>query len=70
MIPTVGAGWERLSRVHPCVHSSQGQKLNGPRVMWVQEYPPPGCINSSNYRTLGHEHVVIQYVGGGDVGTC
>ena len=57
MIQTVGAGWERLSRVPPCVHFGRWHKPNGPRVMWVQEYPPVGCKNSSNCHALSYEHV-------------
>ena len=52
----VGPGWERLSRVPPCVHLSGWHKPYGPWVVWVQEYPPAGCIISSNCRALGHEH--------------
>lgn len=52
----VGPGWERLSRVPPCAHLSGWHKPYGPCVVWVQEYPPAGCIISSNCRALGHEH--------------
>ena len=58
---TVGVGWERLSRVPPCVHFSGWYKPYGPRVVWVQEYPPAGCINSSNCHALGHEHAIVSF---------
>ena len=61
---TVAAGWERLSRVPPCVHFGRWHKPYGPRVMWVQEYPPAGYINSSNCHALSHEHAIVSVAPG------
>ena len=55
-------GWGWLGKVvtgTPCVHFSGWQKPYGPRVVWVQGYPPVGCINSLNCRALGHENAIV-----------
>ena len=41
------------------MHFGRWHKPNGPRVVWVQEYPPAGCINISKCRALGHEHAIV-----------
>ena len=46
------------------MHFSGWHRPYGPRVVWVQEYPPAGCINSSNCRALGHEHAIVSFAPG------